>query len=308
MKKQSAAAIANKTSTTQMWLTLLWHVGTGLPWSWRSGASDSSERHHLMEMFREMPENSLITADAGFVGYEFWKAILDAGHDFVIRVGANVKLIKQLGYAREYDSTVYLWPDKAAKKNMPPLVLRLIVIHNGKHPVYLVTSVLSKQRLSDKQAIPIYRYRWGIELFFRTFKQTFGRTKLRSHSAANAKLELDWSLVALWSICLLGQRELVRAGETPSQLSAASAIKAVQTAMRDYRVRPESSDEILYSMLANALLDGYERSSSKTSRNYPNKKKKRERTAPPKTIQATPAQIVAATEVKTINKQIRSAA
>ena len=306
-KKQSAASIKKKADMTHMWLTLLWHVGTGLPWSWRSGASDSSERHHLLEMLGEMPENSLMVADAGFVGYEFWKAILDADHEFVIRIGANVKFIKQLGYARESDHTVYLWPDKAAKKKMPPLVLRLIVIHDGKHPVYLVTSVLSKQHLSDKQAIEIYRYRWGIELFFRTFKQTFGRTKLRSHAAENAKLELDWSLLALWSICLLGQRELVRAGESPSQLSAAAAIKAVQATMRDYRVRPESPDETLSAMLAHALLDNYERSSSKTSRDYPTKKK-RKRTAPPKIVPATKTQITTATEVKAINKQFRSAA
>ena len=307
MKKQSAASIQKKTSTTHMWLTLLWHVGTGLPWSWRSGAGDSSERHHLLDMLGEMPKNSLMTADAGFVGYEFWKAILDADHEFVIRIGANVKLIKQLGYVRESDHTVYLWPDKAAKKKMPPLVLRLIVIHNGKHPVYLLTSVFSKQRLSDKQAIEIYRYRWGIELFFRTFKQTFGRTKLRSHAAQNAKLELDWSLIALWSICLSGQRELVHAGKPPSQLSPAAAIKAVQTTMRDYRVRPESPEETLCSMLAHALLDNYERSSSKTSRDYPTKKK-RKRTAPPKIVQATKTQITIATEVNAINKQFRSAA
>ena len=307
MKRQSAAAIEKKTNTTQIWLTLLWHVGTGLPWSWRSGASNSSERHHLLEMLGEMPENSLMTADAGFVGYEFWKTLLDANHDFVIRIGSNVKLIKTLGYAREYDHTVYLWPDKAARKKMLPLVLRLIVIHDGKQPVFLVTSVLSKQRLSDKQAIEIYRYRWGIELFFRTFKQTFGRTKLRSHSARNAQLELDWSLAALWSICLLGQRELLRAGEDPSQLSAAAAIKAVQTTMRDYRVRPESPDEALYSMLAGALRDGYDRSSSKTSRDYP-RKKQRERIAAPKITRALNQQINAAKEVKTTQTKFRSAA
>ncbi len=307
MKKQSAAAIAKKTSTTQIWLTLLWHVGTGLPWSWRSGASDSSERHHLLEMLLEMPEDSLLTADAGFVGYDFWKAILDANRDFVIRIGANVKLLKKLGYARERDQTVYLWPDKAARKKMPPLVLRLIEIHDGKQPVYLVTSVLSKQRLSDKQAVEIYRHRWGIELFFRTFKQTFGRSKLRSNSAANAKLELDWSLVALWSICLLGQRELVRAGEAPSQLSPADAIKAVQATMRDYRVRPESPDEVLYSMLAAALLDGYHRSSSKTSRGYP-RKKQRERIAAPQITHALKQQINAAKEVKATQTTFRSAA
>jgi len=162
-KKQSAASIEKKADMTQIWLTLLWHVGTGLPWDWRSGAADSSERRHLGEMLGEMPDNSLITADAGFVGYEFWQAIQGAGHDFVIRVGANVKLLKQLGYAREYDHTVYLWPDKAAKKKLPPLVLRLIVIHDGRQPVYLVTSA-TKTEMSDRQAIEIYRERWGIEI------------------------------------------------------------------------------------------------------------------------------------------------
>ncbi len=170
-----------------------------------------------------------------------------------------------------------------------------------------MTSVLSKQRLSDQQAIEIYRYRWGIERFFRTFKQTFGRRKLRSHSAANAKLELDWSLVALWSICLLGQRELVQAGEPSWQLSPASAIKAVQATMRDYRVRPESPDETLYSMLANALLDGYERTSSKMSRDYP-RKKQRDRPAAPKINRALKQQINAAKEAKAMQTKFRSAA
>ena len=144
-------------------------------------------------------------------------------------------------------------------------------------------------------------------MFFRTFKQTFGCTKLRSHSAANAELELDWSLAALWSICLMGQCELLRSGERPSQLSAASAIRAVQSTLRDYRVRPESSDETLSSLLAHALLDGYQRSSSKTSRDYPTKKK-RERTAAPKITRAEKRQIIAAKEVKTTQTNFRSAA
>jgi hypothetical protein len=54
-----------------MWLTLLWHVGTGLPWAWETGPSDSSERAQLQEMLPKLPENSLIAADAGFVGYDF---------------------------------------------------------------------------------------------------------------------------------------------------------------------------------------------------------------------------------------------
>ena len=295
-KKQSNEAIAKKVNSPQMWLTLLWHVGSGLPWAWRTGPSDSSERGHLQEMLPELPENSLITADAGFVGYDFWTTILDSGHNFVIRVGGNVRLLKKLGCAREYDHTVYLWPDSAAKKNLPPLVLRLIVIHNGRHPVYLVTN-LPQAKLSNQQGAAIYAARWGIELYFRTFKQTFGCRKLRSRCAENARLELDWSLLGLWCICLLGQRELQASGEDPTELSAAVAIKAFQCMLKEYRVRPEGPEETLWEKLRRAVLDGYERTSSKTSRNYP-RRKKRDATTKPQITNASRQQIKAAEQLK----------
>lgn len=294
--RQSAASIAKKVNSPQLWLTLLWHVGTGLPWAWRRGASDCSERGHLQEMLGEMPENSLLAADAGFVGYDFWKALIDAGHHFVIRVGSNVRLLKKLGYARQHDHTVYLWPDSAAKQKQPPLLLRLVLLHNGKHPVYLVTN-LPKSRLSDSQAATIYARRWGIELCFRTFKQTFGCRKLRSCAAENAPLELDWSLLALWCVCLLAQRELLATGQDAERLSAARAISAWRDCLTGYRVRPETSDESMASRWRAALRDDYERTSSKTSRNYP-RQKTHSRTGPPHLSHATQQQITAAQELK----------
>jgi hypothetical protein len=300
-KRQSAQSIAKKANSPQMWLTLFWHVGTGLPWAWRTGPSGSSERQHLQEMLPELPENTLITADAGFMGYEFWRAVTEAGHSFAIRAGANVRLLKKLGYAREYEQTIYLWPNAAAKKELPPLLLRAVWVHDGKQPLCLVTNVLSKRRLSDRQIVEIYKARWGVELFFRTFKQTFGRRKLRSHSAENAHLEIDWSLVGLWCVCLLAQRELIQAGEDPCQLSPAAAIKAIQQTLHHYRIRPESPEETVWAMLRCALRDNYQRTSSKTARNYP-RQKKRERIGVPKVSNASKSQIAAAHELK--NKQL----
>jgi hypothetical protein len=288
--------VEKKTNSPQMWLTLLWHVTTGLPWAWRTGPSDSSERAHLQEMLPELPENTLLTADAGFVGYDTWKEILGSGQNFLIRVGGNVTLLKNLGYARERNGVVYLWPDAAAKKRQPPLVLRLIVVHDGKHPVYLVTNV-GATKLSDRQASQVYAARWGIELFFRTFKQTFDCRKLRSHCAEHAPLELDWSLLALWCVCLVGQRELEERGVDPKRLSPALAIRAMQDTLRDYRVRPESPDETLWARLSRSQLDDYDRHSSKSSRDYP-RKKRRDNISPPIITHATSQQIHAAQALK----------
>ena len=262
-KKQSAGP--------QIWLTLFWHVGLGLPWAWKTGPVDSSERAHMLEMLGILPENSLIVADAGFVGYDNWRAVEDAGHSFVIRVGANIKLLKKLGYARESGGLVYLWPDAARKKKQPPMVLRLIVVHNGKHPIYLVTNVLSQKKLSDRNATEIYKARWGIEVFFRSFKQTFGRRKLRSDSPDNALLELDWSLVGLWMVCLMAAAEVIEQGESPHRVSVAGVLSAIRTVMRDYRWRPDPGEDLV-SLFREALIDPYVRQASKASRNYPRKK------------------------------------
>jgi hypothetical protein len=303
-RRQSQESIAKKINSPQMWLTLFWHVGSGLPWAWRTGPSDSSERGHLQEMLSELPENTLITADAGFIGYDFWTAVIAAGHQFVIRAGANVRLLKKLGFSREYDNIVYLWPDSAAKKGLPPLVLRAVWVHDGKRSMCLITNVLSKTRLSDEQIVKIYKARWGVELFFRTFKQTFGRQKLRSHAPEHAKLEAEWSLVALWAVCLLAEREIAKSGGDPHRLSPAGAIKAIQQVICHYRNRPEKRNESLSWMLCHALQDDYQRASSKTARAYP-RKKKRERTGVPKIATASKPQITAARELKKTRPELQ---
>jgi len=161
-KKQTATARDKKATSPQLWLTLLWHVGSGLPWAWRTGPSGASERAHLADMLPELPAQALLVADAGFGGYELWQTLLTTGHHFVIRVGANVRLLRHLGWVREHAQVVYLWPDAAARKQQPPLVLRLVVVQDGKQPVYLVTN-LAKTHLSDRQVATIYGARWGVE-------------------------------------------------------------------------------------------------------------------------------------------------
>jgi hypothetical protein len=146
-------------------------------------------------------------------------------------------------------------------------------VHDGKQPVYLVTD-LPKSRLSDRQVATIYGARWGVEVFFRTFKQTFGCRKLRSRSARNAQLELEWSLLGVWCLCLLGKRELHASGQEPARLSPAAAIRAFQRTLREYRLRPDTHAETLWGLLQLARLDDYQRHAAKTSRAYPRKKRR----------------------------------
>jgi hypothetical protein len=215
---------------------------------------------------------------------------LEAGHDFLIRVGANVTLLKQLGVFRECAGRVYLWPDAQARKGRPPLVLRLVVAHNGKHPVYLVTSVLAKTALSDRQLIELYRARWGVEVFYRSFKRTFGRHKLRCAAPENALVELNWSLAALWAACLYAKHEQLARGEDLERTSVAGVLRILRRALQD----PELE---VAALLAAALVDPYPRR-DKASRAYPRKKTEAPGTAPPRIIKANLAQLKLAAEIR----------
>ena len=259
----------------QIWLTLVWHMGLKLPWCWKTGPSNASEREHLMELIesQEFPENTLFCGDAGFTGYEFWKTILEHGHHFLVRVGGNVRLLRNLGHARHGAGVVCLWPNEAARRKQPPIVVRLIEVKNERGSMYLVTSVLSDRQLSVSALKRLYPLRWGIELHFRAVKQTYGRGKLRSRNAGHALVELEWSLIALTMIQLLGIREQQKIDMPPEQSSVAQAIAAIRHAIDTWNEHvPRSSSMTI--RLREATKDEYARTKPKAARYKPNFKDK----------------------------------
>jgi len=269
---------SRKADVPQMWLTMMFHLGTGLPWDWRIGPSDSSERAHMLQMLSSLPPAALVTADAGFVGYDYLNAIQESRRSLLIRVGSNVRLLKKLGTFKESNNRVYLWPQKKANKGQKPLVLRLVVAHTGKHPIYLVTSVLSEQRLSDAQVLKIYAKRWRLEVHYRHFKQTYGKRKLRSHNSENARVELEWSLLGLSAMLLYALVEIRRTGAKPEKLSCAETWREIRNTMNDYlHVTPPGKR--LRQRLQFAVTDDYIRG-DKTSRDYCRKKQEQPPGAP----------------------------
>jgi hypothetical protein len=272
----------------QIWLTLIWHMGLRLLWCWRTGPSNSSERAHFQDLLKtgKFLLKTLFCGDAGFVGYDFWKSIADHGHHFLMRVGSNVTLIRKLGYCRESHNIVYCWPDKAARKKQPPLVLRLISLRLGRTPIYLVTNILDPSELTDETACQLYQLRWGIELQFRTLKQTFGRSKLRSKTPERALRELDWSLLGLWMIQLFAVKEQIAIGEPPTHSSAALAIRAIRDVFHHWSEIPTKGTS-LKSKLQAAVTDRYERTKQSKQARYRPDNKDKPHAGKPRIITAT---------------------
>lgn len=271
----------------QFWITVLWHVRLRLPWDWRLGPVDTSERGHLADMLARLPPRSLLVGDAGFVSYELWRNVLAGGHALLMRVGNNVRLLRKLGRVEYGDGCVFFWPQWAQGEKQPPLVLRLVTVRRKKSVWCLVTSILDRRQLSDRQVAELYGWRWGVEVFVRTFKQTYERRKLRSHSGENAICELAWSLAGLLAVQLLSVEALLATGQCPARLSTAVALRAVRLTMRHPPDQPLPQGA-LGQRLSTALLDPYKRRSKK-SRAYP-RQKREQPPSPPQILTATAAE------------------
>ena len=265
----------------QVFLTTLWHMGTGLPWDYRVGPGTASERTHLKQMVPDLPAEALVVTDAGFVGYGLCRRLLGHGRHFLLRVGGNITLLRGLGYYHEErDGLVYLWPRK--HRRCRPLVLRLIVLRQGKQDVYLLTDVLDPAGLTDEEAGTLFGMRWGEEVFYRSYKQTMQRRKLLSRTAATCLAEVHWTLLGLWLLGLMTALRLIGQGIDPLAMSVARARDAVRQAVRDKR--PRRGPRGLDGALRAAVKDGYVRHTSKAARDYP--RKKREKPPGPPRIQA----------------------
>jgi hypothetical protein len=268
-------------SGPQQRLTCLFHLASGLLWSWvRGGVRGEGERSQLRRMLPLLPKNALVLADAGFHGYDLLQSLLGQGSSFLVRVGGNVTLLRKLGYAaKERKNTVYLWPlakqGRAGRKGKRrknrrgvglPMVLRLIRLRDSKgRPVCLLSNVLEKSRLGDAAAARMYRLRWGIEVMWRDLKQTMGHRKMLSGSPERAAAELDWAMAGLWMMQLICVRQSVDSGRLPKSYSPASSLRVLRQAMSGKR----KNRRRLRTELTEAVPDSYRRHRPKRARNYP---------------------------------------
>lgn len=80
--------------------TTIFHLRLGPPRAFRVGPGTESERGHLRDMLGELPSGSLLVADAGFVGYDLCRELLERKRHFPLRAGGNAHLFDELGYER----------------------------------------------------------------------------------------------------------------------------------------------------------------------------------------------------------------
>jgi hypothetical protein len=265
----------------QVWITMMWQMSLRLPWAWRLGPSNSSERGHVMEILEHeaFPKNTLFCGDAGFVGYEFWKAILASGGQFLVRVGGNVNLLSETADVKRAGGGVVLcWPKGKMDSGATPLRLRLVKVKIGKTTMWMLTSVLDRKKLPNKKIIKYYKMRWGVEVEYRGLKQTIDKRNLRCRNSDRVYVELDWSIRAMAFAELIALREQIpKAHDSRRQCeqaydtkdrSLANTVRALRKCMRTLHKYADPIHDLL-SQLSAALVQKYNNHTDKKARYRP---------------------------------------
>jgi hypothetical protein len=170
----------------------------GVVWSWCWGKGTASEHFHLRQLLQTLPPQTLLVADACYLGYDLFTAIVQAPAAFLVRLSSRAYLYTtdHVPLAAWTEGLVYYWPADMQKANQPPIRARLLRI-KAKHDVWLLTSVLEPQHLSRKTAGQVYRWRWKNEGLFRDYKRLLGKMKLSGRTVRLVHREAEGSLLAL---------------------------------------------------------------------------------------------------------------
>lgn len=191
---------SKESSAPMLYVTALVLLPAGLLWSWCVGPGTASEHEQLRQLLSTLPRHTLLVADCCFQGYDLYRGILRAQASFLVRLSSKTHLYvdRQQPLQRFREGIVSYWPKTAQAQNKPPLKLRLLRVRGRKQQdVWLLTNVLSPQRLSRQQTAEFYRWRWQIEGTFRTYKRTLSKVKLCSRTEALVYREAEVSLLAL---------------------------------------------------------------------------------------------------------------
>ncbi len=288
-------------SAPMVWLTALVHLRLGVPWAWRWGKGTASERGHLLQLLPVLPAAALVVADAGYVGYEVTRTLVEHSVCFLIRMSSQATLYtaRAVRLDRFREGEVYYGPGAKQKgaANKPLLRLRLIRVRGKKkgNDVWLLTNVRQPQRLSAATAAQLYRWRWESEGLFRTYKRTLAKVKLHSRTVRLVHREAEGSLLATQLLLAQGALAMPRAGAARAAV-ACSPRKVLLAIREELQVKRWQRGHRFGQRLREAQREQRARRSAKVKRPWPQRKEHK----PPK-----PPLILTLTDKKLFQKWLR---
>lgn len=136
--------------------------------------------------------------DKGYMNYNWWNDICNAGCYFVTRLKKNSAIIPQteIQVHNELISSqlIRLKPSHHGKNRTCTKILKKVIVkRDGTTPLVLVTNDLNR---SSEEIAELYKQRWQIELFFKWIKQNLKIKKFLGKSENAVKTQICIALIS----------------------------------------------------------------------------------------------------------------
>jgi hypothetical protein len=287
--EQRLGTFGKEGSAPMIWNTSIVHLLLGVPFCWRFGlGGKASERHHLLQMLSLLPKMALIVADAGYVGFDLVRRLIEKNVFFLIRMSSSATFYTEDMKRLETfeDGLVYYWPKSAQQANKAPIFARLMRVRSrDAKDVWLLTNVHDSAKLPLALAALFYRWRWENEGFFRTYKRTLKKVKLMSRTVRMVHREAEASMIATQLLLCQGALSMPapKPDEVPLMCSPRGVLLEIRRDIRDLTFPHDFTHR-----LTKAQRERRPRKTAKQKREWP-RRKTHTPPKPPKLLRLTDA-------------------
>ncbi len=125
-------------------------------------------------LLQDLPTGSLILADLGYFGFQWFQYLSDQGHYWISRLKSKTRYeIQHVLYQKNDTLDALVWLG-VYRSNQYPYLVRLVQYRHGEQLFQYVTNVLDPARLPLPHVARLYARRWDIEMAFKLLKRTLG--------------------------------------------------------------------------------------------------------------------------------------
>lgn len=204
----------------------LFNVSLGIPTLVAVTGARRSERRQARKLVLEAVKRGLaiLIIDLGYFEFAFFHQIMKARAFFVARLKERTrhKILKRFG-RRDWLVRVGGWT-----KAQPTLTLRCVGIPEGDTIYWYLTNLLPAYGMTPADIRDIYRKRWSIELFFKSWKHVLRGGKFFCYNTNGIKIQIYASLCAYILVRMLVARSASRYGFNPEAVGFERAATIVR--------------------------------------------------------------------------------
>jgi hypothetical protein len=246
-------------------ITFLTHAGTEAVVDYRMGHYRTGEDTQFRSMWDRLPKGCICICDRKFGSFYNLAKLPQRQVDVLCPLYQRrdpKKLIAGGQTLGKEEWLVWLdlcpqlrrrYDDNSLPKQLPIRLIRVRFTRNGKRKqLWLVTTLLDRNRYSRRSLIRLYRRRWGIETRIGSLKTTLEMNVLPSKTVLAIRYDVAATILAHNLIWTLIQQAAALTQTPASRISFAGTIKLVLSFSASLRQSSaEQRDTIYNNMLAN---------------------------------------------------------